>query len=112
MGNFSVLPLLPEMYENCKMNEDHDMSFFDFFTDHLLNFDGIFDKHENGDEQKPHTPIKNWHNPQISLYQLIIPYSLKKNNILFPETKEPFFETKNLLVSNFISKVFRPPIAT
>ena len=46
------------MYQHCKATEDKDMTPLDFITDHLINIDGIFDKHDNGDEQKPHTPIQ------------------------------------------------------
>ena len=41
------------MYKHCKSTEDKDMTPLDFITDHLINIDGIFDKHDNEDEQKP-----------------------------------------------------------
>ena len=50
-----MLNEIPEMYHHCKSTEDKDMTPLDFITDHLVNIDGLFDKHENGDEQKPHT---------------------------------------------------------
>ena len=37
------------------------MTPFDFIKDHLINIDGLFDKHEDGDDQKPHSPIQ-FHN--------------------------------------------------
>ena len=56
MGDFSSITDLPAMYRNCKATEDKDMTPLDFITDHLVDIDCIFDAHENGDEQKPHTP--------------------------------------------------------
>ncbi len=53
-GDFSILPKLPAMYENCKLTEDKVMGPVDFITDHLINIDGVFDSHGQGDEQRPH----------------------------------------------------------
>ncbi len=110
MGNFSVLTDLPEMYSHCKAQEDKDMTPFDFVTDHLLNFDGIFDKHDNGDEQKPHTPLQTQNHIQITLYQFISPFTLKTTTFKNIEPKEIIYTSENLLVSNYTSKVFHPPI--
>ena len=49
------------MYSHCKATEDKDMTPVDFVTDHLVNIDCLFDKHDNGDRQKPHTPISLTH---------------------------------------------------
>ena len=62
-----MLNEIPEMYHHCKSTEDKDMTPLDFITDHLVNIDGLFDKHENGDEQKPHTPIQNVHHGQTTI---------------------------------------------
>ena len=110
MGNFAVLPDLPEMYSHCKTHEDKDMTAFDFVTDHLLNFDGMFDKHDNGDEQKPHTPFQTQNHLQITLFQFIRPFHLKTATFQNIEPKEIIYSSENLLVSDFISKVFHPPI--
>jgi hypothetical protein len=56
-GDFSILPNLPKMYAHCKATEHHDMPPFDLITDHLININGLFDAHDNGDEQKPHQPF-------------------------------------------------------
>src|SRR5437868_5797201 len=56
MGDFSALKDLPGMYRHCKATEDKDMTPLDFLTDHLVNIDGIFDKHDHGDAQRPHNP--------------------------------------------------------
>ena len=57
-GDFALLTQLPALYQHCKDTEDPDMNFIDFITDHLINIDGIFDKHLAGDDQKPHKPFK------------------------------------------------------
>ena len=108
MGDFSILNEIPEMYRHCKSTEDKDMTPFDFITDHLVNIDGLFDKHENGADQKPHTPIQSQRHSQISISYItchlffikhIHPLEIKhliNNHVLFP--------------SEYISKFFRPPI--
>ncbi|SRX52406.1 hypothetical protein AEQU1_00270 [Aequorivita sp. CIP111184] len=110
MGNFSILPDLPEMYSHCKTHEDKDMTPFDFVTDHLLNFDGIFDKHDNGDEQKPHTPLQTQNHSQITLFQFISPLTFKAAIFKNIEPKEIIYTSEDFLVSNYTSKVFHPPI--
>ena len=110
MGSFSILPDLPKMYSNCKANEDKDMTPFDFVTDHLLNLDGILDKHDNGDEQKPHTPIQTQNHSQITLFQFISPFKFKMNLIKNIEPKKIIYSFETLSVSSYTSKVFHPPI--
>ncbi|SRX73200.1 hypothetical protein AEQU3_00635 [Aequorivita antarctica] len=110
MGNFSVLPNLSEMYSHCKTQEDKDMTPFDFVTDHLLNLDGMFDKHDNGDEQKPHTPLQTQNHSQITLFQFISPFTFKTATFKSIEPKEIIYSSENLSVSNYVSKVFHPPI--
>ena len=61
MCDFSVLKDIPEIYSHCKATEDKDMAPLDFITDHLVNIDGIFDHHDNGDDQKPHAPSQSRH---------------------------------------------------
>jgi hypothetical protein len=56
LGDFYTLTDLPAMYRHCKETEDKDLTPFDFIKDHLLNIDCLFDKHGEGDDQKPHTP--------------------------------------------------------
>jgi hypothetical protein len=107
-GDFSVIGDLPEMYQHCKATEDKDMTPLDFITDHLINIDGIFDKHDNGDEQKPHTPIQLHHTlaqPTFITQRFEITFQKPlphKND--FPIYTEGFY------FSDFTSFVFRPPI--
>ncbi len=109
MGDFSSLQDLPEMYQHCKATEDKDMTPLDFLTDHLINIDGLFDKHKNGDEQKPHAPIQYRHISQLVVFQLPTIISLKTANISFVEQSH-LYHSDNFVKSDYITKVFRPPI--
>ncbi len=110
MGNFSILTDHPEMYRHCKTKEDKDMSIFDFVTDHLLNLDGIFDKHDNGDEQKPHNPFQTQSHSQITLFHFIPTITFKTGILNNMEPKKIIYSPETLLVSHYTSKVFHPPI--
>lgn len=96
------------MYQHCKATEDKDMTPFDFLTDHLINIDGLFDKHENGDEQKPHTPIQYHHNGQLTIPLIS---SFEFSVVEFPPTEIKLtIYSMNCIPSDYISKIFRPPI--
>lgn len=110
LGDFSTLQDIPEMYNHCKATEHRDMTALDFVTDRLINIDGIFDKHKNGDEQKPHSPIKTQHVVPTVAFQAmsIFPLSVKKT---YASEKKIFpFLSDIYIVSDYISKLFRPPI--
>ena len=112
MGDFSAIGDLPKMYEHCKTTEDIDMTPLDFITDHLINFDGIFDKHLNDDDQKPHNAV------DFKLGSYVI-------TLIFQEFKSFVFKTtnvaiiRNVVISNHeksiysynhIFSIFHPPI--
>ena len=109
--DFSALQDIPEQYRHCKETEDKDMTVLDFITDHLINIDSIFDKHQNGDEQKPHKPFHYTQNastinfaniPRCSIV-LIKPFPNLKIN--------PFgLLSFNPYTFNFFSSIFRPPV--
>lgn len=110
LGDFSTLQDIPEMYKHCKASEDRDMTVFDFVTDHLINIDGIFDKHNNGDQQKPHSPNQSHHVPQVITFQTIsfISFVAKIN---YQTEKIVFaFRSDNSFSSEYITTIFRPPI--
>lgn len=107
LGDFSVLEDIPEMYRHCKATEDKDMTPLDFITDHLVNIDGLFDKHENGDEQKPHSnQVQHHGQAQVSFLTsfsfCIIPFRAIE--------AEPSILLVDFFPSDYISKIFRPPI--
>jgi hypothetical protein len=107
-GDFSALSDLPEMYRHCKVTEDKDMTPLDFLTDHLINIDGLFDKHDNGDQQKPHAPF-HFHHLQVQNYFTLHELRTTKTNISFVQNIIPIYR-ENSYRTNFHSQVFRPPI--
>ena len=108
MGDFSMLNDLPEMYDHCKATEDKDMTPLDFITDHLLNIDGLFDKHENGDKQKPHSPAQN-HHQGLTMVSFINSKSVSIAPVLTANAK-PLIASITFSSSDIITKLFRPPI--
>jgi hypothetical protein len=109
LGDFSVLQDIPEMYRHCKATEDKDMTPLDFITDHLVNIDGIFDKHDSGDEQKPHEPQQKEHQGQpIVFFVTHFAFAIKQ---IIPFQVNPAIPSDTFIPSDYISKTFRPPIA-
>lgn len=106
-SDFSIIPELPQLYSHCKATEDKDMNFADFITDHLINIDGIFDQHKNGDEQKPHKNQEHQINSTFVFLpsQVSIPLTTK---ITTSPDKIQFADTKYCF--DFVGNVFRPPI--
>ena len=112
MGDFSVIVDLPKMYEHCKAKEDVDMTVIDFITDHLINIDGIFDKHPIGDDQKPHNNLDfKLSNFTITLFiQEFKSFELKTSNVtiesdvVISNYKKSFYSFKHIL------PIFHPPI--
>lgn len=112
-GDFAVLPNLPAMYAHCQATEDKDLTVLDFITDHLINIDGMFDAHDNGDEQKPHIPFNFTHltlvfpliserfDPQI--IRSTMPLNLGDKYTL-PVSKQCFYQR------NYGASIFHPPI--
>jgi hypothetical protein len=114
MSDFSTLSDLPKMYEHCKATEDKDMTVIDFITDHLVNIDGLFDNHENGDEQKPHKTIDyTIHHTVCQIFQEINTIEFKNSNSFVSHKQIKKSNYKNSLYSfNIMAYIFRPPIAT
>ena len=106
LSNFDLIAQLPQMYKHCKATEDKDMNFFDFITDHLINVDCIFDKHDNGDHQKPHTPFNfNIQNITLLFFQNSFPVI---SLYFFPEEIKTFFAC-DLYKSPYHNSLFHPP---
>lgn len=106
-ADFSLLAQLPAMYRHCKTTEDPDMNFIDFITDHLINVDGIFDKHLPGDNQKPHQPFQFHHLQHANTF---IHAALQMN------IAGPVFQLNNFKLpgnksfhSSYITYIFHPP---
>lgn len=107
-GDFSAIADLPEMYRHCKATEHPDMTPLDFITDHLINIDGIFDKHENGDEQKPHQSNPKQHHGQ-TIISFVTYFTMTLVQFHGVTAKLPNF-SDHFLPSDYITKIFRPPI--
>ncbi len=108
-ADFSVIKELPKMYQNCKETEDNDMTFVDFITDHLVNIDGFFDKHDKGDEQKPHK--FSFHNQihfQICIKIQNIEFA-NKNILIYSKNNPNFYHSSNS--DCYTSSLLRPPIS-
>lgn len=111
MSDFSTLQDIPKMYQSCKEHEHHDMSPLDFITDHLINIDGVFDKHDNGDEQKPHIPFHFHHNQTVTLYfQEFRNFEFNNYKPVLESKIVTFSYKKSIYIFNPINSVFRPPI--
>lgn len=102
------MPGLPDMYRKCKATEDKDMTPIDFITDHLLNIDGVFDKHDNGDEQKPHNPSSIHFNQAHNLFTVIVTTITIGRKVL--STKLFVIHTCAFYPSEDMDSIFRPPI--
>ena len=108
MSDFSKLIEIPAMYQTCKATEDVDMTPLDFITDHLVNIDGLFDTHDKGDEQKPHAPNRTLHFGQTNVCLLsFFTFSILQFN---KYEDKPLINLVNYFKSDYISKIFRPPI--
>lgn len=111
-SDFSIIGNLPKIYEHCKTTEDKDMTPMDFITDHLINIDGIFDKHQNGDEQKPHKSLEyNIHHSTFVFIQEFKYFEFKNSKEFVSPDQIKISNYKNTLYSyNAVFSIFRPPI--
>ncbi len=96
------------MYRHCRAKEDKDMTPFDFITDHLVNIDGLFDKHDNGDDQKSHDPSQAQRHGQAN-FTCITYFSLSLTNFYTVKVK-PSIPLVTFSPSNYIPSIFRPPM--
>jgi hypothetical protein len=107
MGDFSFTTDLPKMYHHCKTTEDKDLTPLDFVTDHLMNLDGIFDRHCNGDHQKPHSFPLLQHQPaqNVFVFQFVIDCCFQPDQVF----KKKSFFYRSFYKSHYYSKIFHPP---
>ena len=84
------------------------MTPIEFVTDHLLNIDGMFDCHQNGDAQKPHQPLQHNH-PIQTVCSFITIYNVNYTEIIVRQITPTAHKT-DFTLSDYISKIFRPPI--
>jgi hypothetical protein len=107
VSDFSIIPRLPQLYSHCKATEDKDMNITDFIKDHLVNVDGIFDKHDLGDEQKPHKPFEH----SVSNNFMFFISTINISVILKVETFSEWVHfTDNTYCFEFVGNIFKPPV--
>ena len=110
MGDFSALKDFREQYIHCKNTEDIDMTFIDFITDHVINIDGLFDKHNNGDKQKSHSPV-HYENHHATMAIVVNNKIVLLDSYIFFEVKPIFnYERNNNYFYNYSSSIFHPPL--
>jgi hypothetical protein len=107
LGDFSFLSEIPQMYRSCQSTEHADMNAFDFITDHLVNIDGLFDKHQNGDDQRPHKshPVQHRSVSFVS-FSTCLTFSIAKPYIT--EIKKSASGV-SFIRDGYLSEVFKPP---
>ena len=96
------------MYNHCKITEDKDMTLLDFVTDHLINIDRIFDRHDKGDHQKPHAPVQ-FHQTVSATNCIVYYHKLIANPIVTVNCRYTDYY-KMIEISDYTSSILRPPI--
>ena len=102
---------LPKMYQHCKETEEPDLTAFDFITDHLIDFDAIFEEKHQNNKEKPHQSNTN----------LQTSFSVQLNTpqqIFVAKEKQQFCNVETVHYSNyavnytytFSSTIFHPPL--
>ena len=109
-GNFSELANLPGMYKHCQ-SEDKDLNIFAFITDHLLNIDGLFDEHKNGDEQKPHAAPPYHHSHVINAVYMLPTTKAVRMNFETQVVKTCLIKNDKKPTNLFSNNIYKPPIA-
>lgn len=104
---------LPKMYQHCKETEDANLTIVDFFTDHLIDLDYIFEEKHQNNSEKPHQSHTQ-HQNNFSV-QIITPTL----HTFIPEQRQVYFIVKQKYNSSyqinysysFKNAIFHPPIA-
>jgi hypothetical protein len=109
-GDFSLLKDISCAYHHCKSTEHSDMTPLDFVTDHLLNFDSIFDDHEHGDDQKPHKPFHTYSHIVVTVFQNCPPTIVMITSAHKILSRNSFDLRRQFISQSHLSQVFRPPI--
>jgi hypothetical protein len=112
MGDFAMLKDLPEMYRHCKATEDKDLNVFEFLTEHVSPIGQLMEGTEHESEEdgdKPHEPIQSISCGQtidfvVSQFSFSITQFFRIDVKVHPIHNDTFF------ASDYISKIFRPPI--
>jgi hypothetical protein len=112
MGDFACLKDLPEAFRHCKATEDKDLNLLEFFTEHVSAIGQVLEGTEHETEEdgdKPHTPLQTINNGQPTVFVLsLITFSIEP--LIQLDEVHPTIHSNTLVPSDYISKVFRPPI--
>jgi hypothetical protein len=108
-GDFSSGADITSIYPNCKAPEDLAITPLDFVSDHLINIDGMFNKHCKGDQQKPHStpPAQHRAVQNISVSPTNTRHSFSSVQLI----KDQPLSAEILYISGFFHKIFHPPVA-
>lgn len=108
MGDFSSLTDLPSMYRHCKATEDKDLTPIDFITDHFVNIDGLFDKHDGDDHQKPHERrhIGEYNTQTVLFITTVLSFLSQVAAVESPLQVQPV----RFSSSDYTFRIFHPPI--
>lgn len=116
LGDFSHIKDLPAMFRHCKATEDKDLNAVEFLFEHVSGLGQLVEETEHafeGEEEdgdKPHAPVQ-FHFEQQQ--QIICFYHSIKVPAIKPIPSLPINMASNhkVYISDYISKIFRPPIA-
>ena len=107
MGDFSSLQDIPDMYRYCKSTEKSDMTLFGFVTGHLLNLDGMSDKHDRHDTQKPHTTPPKHH--QHAKVFCVLAFNIQPGSKSLLQVKRADHYSSGYYLSDYVPDIFHPP---
>lgn len=106
---------MPAAFQHCKATEDHDLNVFEFLVEHVSGVGQLIEEteHQFGEEEedgdKPHAPLQfHFEQQQVicSHHQIKAP-AIKP----VPVTLVNAVINHKVYISDYISKIFRPPIA-
>lgn len=103
------------MYQHCKATEDCDLDVFEFLAEHVSPFGQLIEgvEHETGAEEdgdKPHQPNQSISCGQTAAF-VIAPFAFPVNQFRPIEAQKHPVNHDTFVPSDYISKIFRPPIA-
>ena len=112
MGDFAMLKDLPEMFRHCKATEDKDLNVFEFLTEHVSPIGQLIEGAEHEQEEdgdKPHEPIQSINCGQTIAF-VISQFAFSITQFYHIDVKQHPIHNDTFFPSDYISKIFRPPI--
>jgi len=112
MGDFAMLKYLPEMFRHCKAKEDKDLNFFEFLTEHVSPIGQLIEGAEHEPEvdgEKRHEPIQSINCGQTIAF-VISEFAFSITQFYHIDVKQHLIHKDTFFASEYISKIFRPPI--